>query len=102
LPNQKNGFSFQSLKPFLQKGKKVRTSDLDNLSEQIKVDKFWRISKNYQAVKEALMRGPISMQVNGKAKEFLYYKKGIIDSKECTPDLTHAVLGVGYGKDRSG
>ena len=45
------------------------------------------------------MRGPISMTVNGSSKKFAFYSGGIIDSEDCAPDLGHAVIGVGYGKD---
>ena len=47
------------------------------------------------------MHGPISMTVNGKARSFLFYRGGILDSANCKPDkLSHAVVGVGYGTDK--
>jgi hypothetical protein len=39
------------------------------------------------------------MTVNGNSKQFLFYRSGVLDSKDCDAKLTHAVIGVGYGKD---
>lgn len=38
--------------------------------------------------------------MNGKAKPFILYKKGIIDTPLCKPDRNHAVLAVGYGVEK--
>ena len=46
------------------------------------------------------MRGPISMTLNGSSRSFLFYHGGILDTKNCKPDLNHAVVGVGYGTDK--
>jgi hypothetical protein len=44
------------------------------------------------------------MTVNASHKSFLFYRRGILDSKDCKADsiadLTHAVVGVGYGTDK--
>lgn len=45
------------------------------------------------------MTGPISMTINGHALSFLFYSGGILASKNCKNDLTHVVVGVGYGTD---
>lgn len=34
--------------------------------------------------------------VNSQAP-FKFYKEGVIDTKECSPDVDHAVLAIGYG-----
>lgn len=46
------------------------------------------------------MRGPITMTLNGGARSFLFYRGGVLDSKNCKPELSHAVTGVGYGTDK--
>jgi C1A family cysteine protease len=50
-------------------------------------------------MKKALTMGPVSVLVNAHKKHFLYYRKGIIDTEDCTTRISHAVLAVGYGKD---
>ena len=92
----------KNLIPFIGgKAKKVKANDLDKFTEQIKVDRYWRIGKSYKDVKEALMRGPISMTLNGGSRSFLFYHGGVLDTKNCNPDkLNHAVVGVGYGNDK--
>lgn len=38
--------------------------------------------------------------MNGDNRSFLFYKKGIINTKNCSPKKTsHAVVAVGYGTD---
>lgn len=48
------------------------------------------------------MVGPVYMTINSDTVPYQYYFRGIIDSKKCLDGkVTHAVLGVGYGVDRS-
>jgi hypothetical protein len=39
------------------------------------------------------------MTVNGGSRKFMFYSGGIIDSSDCDENLSHAVIGVGYGTD---
>ena len=39
--------------------------------------------------------------VNAHGIEWDYYTGGIIDSEECETKITHAVIGVGYGVEKS-
>ena len=41
--------------------------------------------------------GPVATYLNADSPYFMHYKGGIIDSKNCTPDYSHAVIIVGYG-----
>jgi C1A family cysteine protease len=71
---------------------------------QIKAKKFYRLYKsNPTKLKRALQVGPVGVMVH-TGDPFKFYKGGIIESKECTPEVNHAVLAVGYGKytDASG
>ena len=54
---------------------------------------------NPYQMKRALAMGPVSVQLNGDKQTLLWYRSGIIDTKECVPKTNHAVLAVGYGKD---
>ena len=48
FPIQKEGFSLKNLIPFIGgKAKKVKANDLDKFTEQIKVDRYWRIGQSY-------------------------------------------------------
>ena len=38
--------------------------------------------------------------MNTQSQKFRFYKKGIIDWADCGEEGTHAVLAVGYGKDK--
>ena len=51
-------------------------------------------------MKKALAMGPVSVLVNADKRNFLWYNRGIIDTKECGTRISHAVLAVGYGKDK--
>ena len=56
-----------------------------------------------QALKEALNYGPVGVILNADSRSFLFYFRGIINTKNCKPKLNHAVVVVGYGADeRSG
>ena len=50
-------------------------------------------------MKKALALGPVSVLVNA-IRNFLFYLRGIIDSKNCGSKINHAVLAVGYGTDK--
>jgi C1A family cysteine protease len=48
-----------------------------------------------------LNQGPVALHLNGGCRSFLFYRKGILNSKNCKPDkIGHAVLAVGYDKDK--
>jgi hypothetical protein len=48
-------------------------------------------------LKKALHVGPVSSYLNANSKDFMYYSGGILDSIDCTPDYSHAVVIVGFG-----
>jgi hypothetical protein len=51
-------------------------------------------------LKSAIDKGPVAITVNADCRSFLFYRKGIINTKNCNPDdISHAVLAVGYDKD---
>jgi len=69
----------------------------------VRVQNFYTIQPgNVDALKRALIIGPVYMSLNSNSVPFQYYHSGIIDSKECTDKkVTHAVLAVGYGVEKS-
>ena len=50
-------------------------------------------------MKKTLAMGPVSVLVNAN-RNWIFYLRGIIDSKSCGPKINHAVLAVGYGTDK--
>lgn len=47
--------------------------------------------------------GPISVLINSSLNSFRFYHTGVYNDPSCDPNkLTHAVLVVGYGTDKSG
>ena len=52
-------------------------------------------------MKKALHVGPVSSYVNAGSRDFMYYSGGILDSWDCTPNETHAVVIVGFGSIKS-
>ena len=63
----------------------------------IKAQYFYRLwQSSRRKLKKALKKGPVTVMVNSQTP-FRFYKDGVIDTKECKPDVDHAVLAVGYG-----
>mmetsp|Transcript_16264 Transcript_16264/g.15699 ORF Transcript_16264/g.15699 Transcript_16264/m.15699 type:complete len:359 (-) Transcript_16264:155-1231(-) len=61
-----------------------------------KVIAFEDIGKSDNALKEALVKQPVSIAINAKDRDFQLYAGGVF-SKSCTPKVDHGVLAVGYG-----
>lgn len=74
----------------------VAAKNLDEIVT-VKAKKFYRLwGSSPRVLKKALKEGPVTVMVNSQGP-FKYYKSGIIDSLECTPEVDHAVLAIGYG-----
>ena len=75
--------------------KNVQTQFLFN------TDKTYKIKpKSVRALKEALLVGPVAISVSAHNTEWDYYAGGIMDNKDCGTRTTHAVIAVGYGKEK--
>jgi cathepsin L len=58
------------------------------------------IPKSESKLKEAVATiGPVSVAIDASHNSFMSYQSGIYDEPDCTKDLDHAVLIVGYGTD---
>ena len=47
------------------------------------------------------MRGPVGMAMNIDDEHWNFYSRGIYENEECTPDINHEVIAVGYGIEKS-
>ena len=54
-----------------------------------------------QALKAAIVEGPVSVGIEADSFAFQFYKSGIIN-KDCGEDIDHGVVAIGYGVDASG
>lgn len=88
---------------FIQKifGKSVaKTPEPTELQRQYKSSTSYRVAAyNPYQMKKALALGPVSVLINADFWNVMLYRKGIIDTADCGPGVTHAVIAVGYGKD---
>ena len=70
----------------------------NNEIKLVKIDRHYQVPKNSKyELKKALQLGPVATYLNADSPDFMYYSGGILDSKNCTPRYSHAVIIVGYG-----
>jgi hypothetical protein len=53
-------------------------------------------------LRDAIDKGPVGVLISGLNPIFRFYKKGIINNKNCGDKVNHAVLAIGYGKNLFG
>lgn len=51
------------------------------------------------ALKAAIAKGPVSVNVEADKDAFQQYDSGVLTSKKCGIDTDHAILAIGYGTD---
>ena len=51
------------------------------------------------ALKEALVDGPVSVNIAASTRVFQLYESGVLNNEDCGQDIDHAVLAVGWGVD---
>lgn len=55
------------------------------------------------ALKQAVATvGPVAAGIDGSQRSFQFYKSGLFYDPNCSQDVNHAVLIVGYGKTDAG
>ena len=64
------------------------------------VDEWKKVkSQSSDAIKNALLTGPVAVAIAAGNSAFQMYSSGILDSSSCDGELDHWVLIVGYGAD---
>jgi len=56
-------------------------------------------SQSSDAIKNALLTGPVAVEISAGNSTFQTYRSGILDSSSCDGEPDHWVLIVGYGAD---
>ena len=51
------------------------------------------------ALKNAVLQGPVSVAVDASSNAFNFYATGVVTSSTCGTNLDHAILAVGYGTE---
>lgn len=57
---------------------------------------------NEAEILKAVAQQPVAVMISGTSRPFVYYKGGILASNDCTVQLDHAVVIVGYGTSQDG
>ena len=60
------------------------------------------MSANATLLRYAVAQNPVATAVDAHHRSFLFYESGVYRSAECTQEVTHGVLVVGYGTDDDG
>jgi C1A family cysteine protease len=55
--------------------------------------------KSVSQLKAAIDAQPTCVSVDAEDDQFMFYNKGVLDTKTCGTDLDHAITAVGYGSD---
>lgn len=70
----------------------------DKAKGKVKVTNYFDVPENSSAqLKAAIAKGPVSVAVEAGGFSFMFYSKGIINSKLCGADLDHGITAVGFG-----
>jgi len=57
---------------------------------------FPTAANNVEALIERILEGPVLVEISADV-EFVFYQSGIIDSDNCSANIIHPVLIVGFG-----
>ncbi|KAG2314205.1 hypothetical protein Bca52824_017327 [Brassica carinata] len=59
-------------------------------------------SNNEIALLDAVLRQPVSVNIDSRMDSFRHYKEGVFDARDCGIEVNHAVALVGYGVTEDG
>ena len=67
-----------------------------------RISGYVNVSANDTLLEFALTQNPVATAVDAHHRDFLFYDSGVFTSDECTDQVTHGVLLVGYGETYEG
>ena len=67
-----------------------------------RISGYVNVSANATLLRYAVAQNPVATAVDAHHRSFLFYESGVYRSAECTQEVTHGVLVVGYGTDDDG
>ena len=84
------------------KGKTGHKCKATKSEGKVELSTYHKVKKNKVApLKAAVAVQPTCVSVDADDDHFMFYNKGILDTKHCGTDLDHAVTAVGYGSEGS-
>ena len=69
-------------------------------TKKVHIDTYHDVPKdNENQLEKAVAKQPVSVAIQANLQSFQLYKSGIYSDPDCSDDLDHGVLAVGYGYD---
>ena len=72
----------------------------DKCQSIVQISSYQNVTQNNETIlMNAVAQQPVSVAIQANLPSFQFYSKGIYNDSQCTDELDHGVLVVGYGED---
>ena len=72
----------------------------DKCQNIVQISSYQNVTQNNETIlMNAVAQQPVSVAIQANLPSFQFYSKGIYNDSQCTDELDHGVLVVGYGED---